>query len=97
MLQRKISIISLLILSILYGEQLHAQFYNGSQQDFGKNRVQHREFIWSSYKFNRFDIYFYAGGMETAIYTANITDELIEETEDYFDYILEGKVQPIAS
>lgn len=79
----------------MYGEQLHAQFYNGSQQDFGKNRVQHREFIWSSYKLNRFDIYFYAGGMETAIYMANITDELIEETEDYFDYILEGKVQLI--
>ena len=95
MLQRKITIIFLLILSIFYGVPIHAQFYNGSQQDFGKNRVQHREFIWTSYKFTRFDVYFYAGGMQTAIYASNITDELIEETENYFDYILEGKIQLI--
>jgi len=74
---------------------LNAQFYNGSQQEFGKSRVQYRHFTWSYYKFDRFDVYFYTGGRQLAIYTANTTDQIIEETEEFFDYILEGKVQII--
>ncbi|HIA36922.1 MAG TPA: hypothetical protein EYM84_10775 [Flavobacteriales bacterium] len=71
----------------------YGQFYNGSYQDFGKNRVQYREFLWSFYKFEKFDVYFYTGGKELAIFTANATTQVIEETEDFFDYALEGKLQ----
>ena len=34
-----------------------AQFYNGLQMDFGKNRIQYNEFLWQSMKFEKFDTY----------------------------------------
>jgi len=85
-----ISLVSVLIICSLHS---FGQFYNGSHQEFGKNRVQYREFLWSIYKFQRFDIYFYRGGKEIAIYTAKSVDKIIEETEDFFDYGLEDKIQ----
>ncbi len=41
----------LLPFAVLLAVQAHAQFYNGSQQQFGKNRVQYKDFLWSSYRF----------------------------------------------
>ena len=79
--------------ALLIGASTQGQFYNGSYQDFGKNRVQHREFIWSFYKFSKVDVYFYTGGKDLAIFTANSADQIIEEAEDFFDYALEGKLQ----
>lgn len=71
------------------------QFYNGSYQDFGKSRVQYREFIWSFYKFEKVDVYFYTGGKDLAIFTANSAEQIIDQTEDFFDYSLEGKLELI--
>ena len=87
--------LSIFLVSILIICNSHSfgQFYNGSHQEFGKNRVQYREFLWSIYKFQRFDVYFYTGGKEIAIYTAKSAEKIIEETEDFFDYGLEGKLQ----
>jgi len=80
-------------IALVVGGSSFAQFYNGSYQDFGKNRVQHREFIWSFYKFEKADVYFYTGGKDLAIFTANSADQIIEQAEDFFDYALEGKLQ----
>ena len=77
------------------GANSFGQFYNGSYQDFGKNRVQYREFLWSFYKFKNVDVYFYTGGKNLAIFAANTADQIIEQTEDFFDYSLEGKLQLI--
>ena len=46
------------------------QFYNGTQMSFGKNRIQYKDFLWTYYKFDEFDIYFYLNGRELAISTA---------------------------
>ena len=45
-------------------EKSMAQFYQGYQMDFGKNRVQHQEFLWTYYRFKNFDTYFYIGGKD---------------------------------
>ncbi|MEC8853889.1 MAG: hypothetical protein VYD33_05520, partial [Bacteroidota bacterium] len=47
-----------------------AQFYYGLQTDFGKSRVQYKEFNWTSYQFQEFDTYYYRGGKPLAKYTA---------------------------
>jgi len=82
-------------IALVIGSSLFAQFYNGSYQDFGKNRVQFREFIWSFYKFQKVDVYFYTGGKDLAIFTANSADQIIEQTEDFFDFTMDGKLQLI--
>ncbi|MBN3035711.1 MAG: PD40 domain-containing protein [Bacteroidales bacterium] len=69
------------------------QFYNGSQMSFGKNRVQYKEFFWTFYKFDQYDIYFYLGGQELALYTAKVAEESLELIEDKLDSPLEDKIQ----
>ena len=43
-----------------------AQFYQGSNLDFGKNRVQYREFEWYFYPTEHFEVYYYQGGEQLA-------------------------------
>ena len=48
-----------------------AQFYTGSEQSFGRKRVQYDRFIWMYYRFDGFDVYFTNQGKNLALYTAN--------------------------
>ncbi len=70
-----------------------AQFYNGLQMDFGKNRIQYNEFLWQSMKFEKFDTYFYLGGKELAVFTAQVAQRNIEDLEKLFDYSIDEKIQ----
>ena len=65
------------------------QFYNGVQQVFGKNRVQYQEFDWSYYKFNRFKVYSYTGGMELAQLVAKKINPIISDLENKFEFVIE--------
>ncbi len=58
-----------------------AQFYNGLQMDFGKNRVQYRPFLWQYYRQPAFDVYFYEGGSNIAAYTVQKVTTMIPEIE----------------
>jgi Tol biopolymer transport system component len=69
-----------------------SQFYNGSQMSFGKNRVQYKEFQWTYYKYQSFDVYFYLGGQELALYTADFAQKNLEQIEDKLDTSLEEKI-----
>jgi len=84
-------IISLVLCCISFPS--HAQFYNGSQLTFGKNRVQFRNFFWSYFRFEKFDTYFYLNGKELAMYTAEYADTHIKEIETELQSTLEEKVQ----
>jgi len=70
-----------------------AQFYNGYQMQFGKNRVQFNDRFWSFYRFNNFDIYFYKGGGELAAYTGRVASGEIAQIEKMLDYKLDGRLQ----
>jgi len=70
-----------------------AQFYNGSNQTFGKNRVQHDDYFWYYFKYPDQNIYFYAGGRNIAEYTAKKAPTLRKELEQRFDYALNDKVK----
>lgn len=69
-----------------------AQFYNGHQMDFGKNRVQFNEFEWFYFRFQKFDTYFYAGGKQMAMRTAEMAYEEIESISTKLDYQLNQRL-----
>lgn len=71
---------------------LDAQFYNGHQMSFGKNRVQYREFLWQFYRFEKFDTYYYVNGKELAEFAGEIAQEEIPHFETYFQHALQKRI-----
>lgn len=71
----------------------YAQFYNGSQLSFGKNRVQYKDFLWTYYSFDKFDTYFYRNGQELAQFTARYAKDHIAEIELKLESSLDDKIQ----
>ncbi|MEA3445227.1 MAG: hypothetical protein U9R19_10940 [Bacteroidota bacterium] len=88
---KKILILAVLLF-LLCPFVLDAQFYNGHQMSFGKNRVQYREFLWQFYRFDKFDTYYYVNGKELAEFTGKIAQEEIPRFEDYFQHALEKRI-----
>lgn len=71
----------------------YAQFYNGSQLTFGKNRVQYINRFWSYYRFENFDTYFYQQGKPLAIFTAKYFNEIRKSIEDKLQIQFNEKIQ----
>ncbi len=78
---------------LLISQLFVGQFYQGSNLQFGKNRVQYDEFEWQYYRFEKFETYFYTGGQQIAEYVAKSADEQISEFEKYFDFYVQDKIQ----
>lgn len=57
--------------------------------EFGKSRVQYRDYFWTYYKFDRYSVYYYKGGGNIAVYTAQVAQKVMEEIEQKFDYYLQ--------
>ena len=90
---KQLKILAIIVLLVKFsGFILNAQFYNGLEMIFGKNRVQYSDFYWSFYRFNNFDVYFNQFGKNIAQYTALYTEEKLIEIENYFDYKLEKRL-----
>lgn len=83
----------LIILILLLAGKLQAQFYYGSQQEFGKNRVQYQPFNWTYYGFDRYQVYLYEGGQELAQYVAKRAEIELENIERKLDFQFEDKLQ----
>lgn len=82
----------LFCLGIFISISLSAQFYNGHQMSFGKNRVQYREFLWQFYRLEKFDAYYYVNGKELAEYVAEVANEEIPAIENFFQHPLEKRI-----
>jgi WD40 repeat protein len=78
---------------LIISSKVHAQFYNGMNMTFGKNRVQFNDFLWTYYKFDDFDTYFYLNGKELAQFTAEYAHEQLPLMENRFDSYLDKKIQ----
>lgn len=85
----RLVIITLTLLSSLISS---AQFYNGMQMSFGKNRVQYGEYSWTYFRFDDFDCYYNEYGREVAQYACKVAEEKLAEIEDYFDYSLDKRL-----
>ena len=83
----------LVLFGVLFSLQSFGQFYNGSQMEFGKNRVQYEKTDWFFYRFDRFDVYFYQGGENLAEYTMRASDRALHDLEKTFDYSLDKRIQ----
>ena len=78
---------------LLCAGDLMAQFYNGTQTTFGKNRVQYREFKWQFYRFNSYETYFYTGGQDLAQHTAKLARVKIDKMQKFLDFYLQERIQ----
>jgi hypothetical protein len=72
----------------------YAQFYTGSQQSFGKNRIQYtKDRTWSYFRFNDFDTYYYKGGKSLAIYASSYADKQMKVISKQLDFYPESKIK----
>jgi Tol biopolymer transport system component len=83
----------ILLAAFLFPYFAFGQFYNGSQTDFGQNRVQYQDFKWNYYKFPKYEVYFNTGGKELAIYVARAAKRHIADIEKFFDYTVDDRIQ----
>lgn len=81
------------IFIILLGNVAKAQFYTGSQMEFGKNRIKYEDFFWTYYTYERYDVYFYEQGRELANYVSFSAKKQIADVEKLFDYTFDEKLQ----
>ena len=88
-----LAVLAVIALQMLCGFRAAAQFYNGSELSFGKNRVQYQNFNWTYYRTDDFDVYFYPTGKMLAQYTAWKAPQYIEEIEKYLNYSASKKIQ----
>jgi len=90
--QYKILFVSVLLYFFIIPFGIEAQFYNGHQVQFGKNRIQYNDFYWEYYRFDRYDTYFYLDGKKLARYTAKVIDEELKNLQDFFSHSLERRM-----
>ena len=89
---RSVARIGLLLFMILGSTGLSAQFYNGMQMNFGKNRVQYNNRYWKYYRFDRFDVYSYENGTDLSLYVADFVEKELALIERFFDYDIERRI-----
>lgn len=70
-----------------------AQFYTGSQMEFGKNRIKYENFFWTYYSYPEYDVYFYEQGRELANYVSKAAKSELDNIEKLFDYSFDGRIQ----
>ena len=83
----------LLMLLLAVTSAANAQFYNGMNMPFGKNRVQWTDFHWSYYMNDNFDVYFYQGGDDLARYAQAYAKDQIPQLEARLNSRFGKKIQ----
>lgn len=90
---KKVAYLLLLSLFIIKVNDGNAQFYTGSNQPFGKNRVQYNPLFWKKLNFQRFEILFNGTGKQNAIYTAKVAQKALMDIENFLDVQNKDKLQ----
>jgi hypothetical protein len=65
----------------------------GTQTEFGKNRVQYKDFQWFFYRSPNFDTYYYKDGKELGAMVGKMAEQNLKEIEEVLDYKLEGRIK----
>ena len=94
-MQKNTYSIFLFFLALLISNSGQSQFYQGSIQEFGKNRVQYNSFAWKSHNYKRFKIYYSGINEEIAVYTARTLDHYLSTAEARLDYTIGEKLEVI--
>lgn len=83
------------MLAVLFSMSGRSQFYQGSIQEFGKNRVQYNSFAWKSHNYKRFKIYYSGINEDIAVYTARTLHHYLSIAEARLDYTIGEKLEVI--
>jgi hypothetical protein len=83
----------ILLAAFLFPAFFYGQFYYGSQQEFGKSRVQYQPFYWTYYNFDNYQVYFYEGCRDIAKYVSYRTDYHLKDLQKKLDYQSDTKLQ----
>ena len=83
----------ILLVVILFPTFFYGQFYYGTQQEFGKSRVQYQPFYWTYYNYDDYQVYFYEGCRDIAKYVAYRTDYHLKDLQKKLDYQTDTKLQ----
>lgn len=70
-----------------------AQFTDGLNVEFGKNRVQYRSFEWQYFEVGMFEVYHYREGDQIAGQIARLLEEEAKALNPMFGRALEGPIQ----
>ena len=88
---RSILCSALVVAFTCFFEESKGQEYTG---EFGKNRVQYKNFNWQYYSADNFDVYFYEGGKQNARRAAEYLEgEYDRITQDVLGYALYTKAK----
>jgi Tol biopolymer transport system component len=77
---------------ILFTSLLKAQFNYGHQMDFGKNRLQYKDFVWTYLDYERYRVYSYQGGIEISKYVSVSFAKQLSVLEKRLDYQYDDKI-----
>ncbi len=66
----------------------HAQV---NSVEFGKNRVQHKKFVWKFYQSPNFNIYTTQGGVELGKFVTQVAEEELRSIENFIEYSLQRR------
>lgn len=80
---------------VLLGSPLFAQFFYGTLQQFGKNRVQYTEFDWNVYRMDGFDIYYYGNDRNLPRKVALMVDRNIASLQRRLEASFDNRLQVI--
>jgi hypothetical protein len=92
-ISKKTIVFSLLLCIVFHANVSNAQFYSGSQMEFGKNRIKYESFFWTYYAYDRYDVYFYEEGKDLANYVSKSAKKQIENVEKLFDYSIDERLR----
>lgn len=59
--------------------------------EFGKNRIQHKKFIWKFYQSPHFNTYVAQGGVELGKFVAQVAEEELRSIENFVEYALQRR------
>ena len=59
--------------------------------EFGKNRVQHKKFVWKFYQSPNFNTYVSQGGVELGKFVAQVGEEELRSIENFIEYSLQRR------
>ena len=84
----RISPIIILLLSIVTCE-VWAQ---GTNIQFGQNRVQYKDFEWNYFESENFKVYGYTGGRELSQFVARVAEADLKDIQKKLDYIFKNQI-----
>ncbi len=85
MSNRIISFLGLYLISFYSLAQVNAV-------EFGKNRIQHKKFIWKFYQSRNFNTYFNQGGLELGKFVAQAAEQELKGIETQVEYSLQRQI-----